>query len=145
MNDLVGKQYPPFTVAVERRWIRTFAHAIGDDDPVAHDVDAARAAGYSDLAAPPTFAFTVAMEAAQPLAVIDDLGVDKTRTMHGEQRFRFHRPIVAGDVLTGQQKIVDIYARKGGALVFVITETQLRDERDAPVCELRTIIVVRNG
>jgi len=145
MHNLVGKQYPPFTVAVERRWIRTFARAIGDDDPVAHDVAAARAAGYSDLAAPPTFAFTVAMEAAQPLAVIDDLGVDKTRTMHGEQRFRFHRQIVAGDVLTGQQKIVDIYERKGGALVFVISETQLRDERDAPVCELRTIIVVRNG
>jgi acyl dehydratase len=145
MQNLVGKEYPPFTVAVERRWIRTFARAIGDDDPVAHDVGAARAAGYPDLAAPPTFAFTVAMEAAQPLAVIDDLGVDKTRTMHGEQRFRFQRPIVAGDVLTGQQKIVDIYERKGGALVFVITETQLRDERDAPVCELRTIIVVRNG
>ena len=56
MHDLVGTQYPPFTVAVERRWIRTFARAIGDDDPVAHDVAAARAAGYSDLAAPPTFA-----------------------------------------------------------------------------------------
>jgi acyl dehydratase len=145
MQDLIGKQYLPFTVAVERRWIRTFACAIGDEDPVAHDVDAARAAGYPDLAAPPTFAFTVAMEAAQPLAVIEDLGVDKMRTMHGEQRFRFHRPIVAGDVLTGQQKIVDIYERKGGELVFVITETQLRDERDAPVCDLRTTIVVRNG
>jgi acyl dehydratase len=145
MHNLVGKQYPPFTVAVERRWIRTFARAIGDDGPVAHDVAAASAAGYPDLAAPPTFAFTVAMEAAQPLAIIEDLGVDRTRTMHGEQRFRFQRPIVAGDVLTGQQKIVDIYERKGGALVFVVAETQLRDERDAPVCELRTIIVVRNG
>jgi acyl dehydratase len=145
MLDLIGKEYAPFTVAVERRWIRTFARAIGDDDPVSHDVAAARAAGYGDLAAPPTFAFTVAMEAAQPLAVIDDLGVDKTRTMHGEQGFRFYRPIVAGDVITGRQKIVDMYERKGGALTFVVTETRLRDERNALVCDLRTVIVVRNG
>ena len=144
MQNLVGKEYPAFSVAVERRWIRTFAQAIGDDDPVFHDVDAARAAGYPDIAAPPTFAFTVVMEAAQPLAVIDDLGVDKTRTMHGEQGFRLHRPIVAGDVLTGRQRVVDMYARKGGALTFVVTETALRDPLERPVCDLRAVIVVRN-
>jgi acyl dehydratase len=145
MQNLVGRHYPPFTVAVERRWIRTFAEAIGDDDPLYRDVDVARAAGYADIPAPPTFAFTVAMEAAQPLAVIDDLGVDKTRTMHGEQGFRLHRPIVAGDILSGRQKVVDVFERKGGALTFVVTETELRDARERPVCDLRTVIVVRNG
>ena len=145
MQSLIGKEYRPFTVAVERRWIRTFAQAIGDDDSVFRDAQAARAGGYSDIVAPPTFAFTVAMEAAQPLAVIEDLGVDKTRTMHAEQGFRFHRPIVAGDVLTGRQKIVDMYERKGGALTFVVTETRLSDQRELPVCDLRTVIVVRNA
>jgi acyl dehydratase len=145
MQNLVGRHYPPFTVAVERRWIRTFAEAIGDDDPLYRDVDVARGAGYDDIPAPPTFAFTVAMEAAQPLAVIDDLGVDKTRTMHGEQGFRLYRPIVAGDILSGRQKVVDVFERKGGALTFVVTETELRDARERPVCDLRTVIVVRNG
>lgn len=145
MRNLAGREYPPFTVAIERRWIRTFADAIGDDDPLHRDVRAAQAAGYPDLAAPPTFAFAVAMEAAQPLAVIDDLGVDRSRTMHGEQAFTLHRPIVAGDVLTGRQKVVDVYDRKGGALTFVVTETELRDRHGAPVADLRTTIVVRNG
>jgi acyl dehydratase len=65
--------------------------------------------------------------------------------MHGEQAFTIHRPIVAGDVLTGRQKVVDVYERKGGALTFVVTETALRDQRGEPVTDLRTTIVVRNG
>jgi acyl dehydratase len=145
MRNVAGKEYPSFTVAIERRWIRTFAEAIGDDDPLHRDVAAAQAAGYPDIAAPPTFAFAVAMEAGQPLAVIDDLGVDRSRTMHGEQAFTIHRPIVAGDVLTGRQKVVDGYDRKSGALTFVVTETTLRDQYDAPVTDLRTTIVVRNA
>ena len=143
MEHLVGREYAPFTIAVERRWIRTFADAIGADDPIHRDVQAAARAGYADVAAPPTFAFSVVMEAGQPVAVIDDLGVDRTRTMHGEQSFRYHRPIIAGDVLTGRQKVVDMYERKNGALTFVVTETTLADQRDRPVCELRTVIVVR--
>lgn len=145
MQNLVGREYPPFCVAVERRWIRTFADAIGDDDPLYRDRQVAAAAGYADVPAPPTFGFSVAMEAAQPLLVLADLGIDKTRTMHGEQSFAYERPIVAGDVLTGTQKVVDMYDRKAGALTFVVTQTTLANQREERVCDLRTVIVIRNG
>ena len=145
MHNLVGKTYPPFTVEVEKRWIRSFAEAIGEDDPVYRDEAAARAAGYPGIPAPPTFAFTLAMERAQPLLVLDDLAVDKTRTMHGEQSFVYQRPICAGDAITGRQTVTDMYDKKDGALTFVLTRTALENQRGEPVGELATTIVVRNG
>jgi len=145
MRNLVGKEYAPFSVEVEKRWIRSFADAIGDDNPVYRDERAAREAGYASIPAPPTFPFTIAMEAAQPLRVLEDLAVDKTRTMHGEQAFVYHGAICAGDVITGRQRVVDMYDKKGGALTFVVTETRLDNQRGEHVCDLRTVIVVRNG
>jgi acyl dehydratase len=145
LAHLVGKRYPPFRVEVDARWIRTFADAIGDARAICRDAGAAREVGYRGVVAPPTFAFAVAMDASQPLLVLDDLGVDKTRTMHGEQGFRFHAPICAGDVLDGEQRVVDLYDKKNGALTFVVTETALVNQRGERVCELATTIVVRNG
>jgi acyl dehydratase len=145
MRELVGKEYEAFRVSVEKRWIRSFAEAIGEEDPIYRDERAAAAAGYAAIPAPPTFPFTIAMEASQPLRVLDDLGVDKTRTVHGEQAFSYHQPVCAGDEITGRQKVVDMYDRKGGAMTFVVTETALSNQRGERVCDLRTVIVVRNG
>ncbi|HEX9275440.1 MAG TPA: MaoC family dehydratase N-terminal domain-containing protein [Casimicrobiaceae bacterium] len=144
MKDIVGKEYAPFTIAVEKRWIRSFAEAIGEDNPIHRDEEAAIAAGYRSLPAPPTFPFTLAMEARQPFLVLEDLAIDKTKTMHGEQSFVYHGDIVAGDVITGQQKVVDMYDKKGGALTFIVTETRLANQRGERVCDLTTTIVVRN-
>jgi acyl dehydratase len=145
MQDLVGREYETFCVAVDKRWIRTFADAIGDVDPIYRDERAAAAAGYRAIPAPPTFPFTITMEASQPLRVLEDLAVDKTRTVHGEQAFSWHRPVCAGDAITGRQKVVGMYDRKGGAMTFVVTETALSNQRGERVCELRTVIVVRNA
>ncbi|HEX8012053.1 MAG TPA: MaoC family dehydratase N-terminal domain-containing protein [Casimicrobiaceae bacterium] len=145
MQSLTGREYPPFEVEVEKRWIRSFAAAVGDDDPLYRDEAKARSAGYPSIVAPPTFAFTIAMEARQPLRVLEDLGVDPTRTMHGEQSFRYHRPICAGDLIRGRQRVTAMYDKKGGALTFVVTETALDNQRGERVCELGTTIVVRNG
>lgn len=144
-RSIVGKIYAPFTVEVEKRWIRSFADAIGDDDPVYRDEAKAQAAGHRTIPAPPTFAFTLAMECAQPFLVLEDLGIDKTRTMHGEQSFRYDRPVFAGDVITGEQKVVEVYDKKGGALTFIVTRTSLADREGQPVGELATTIVVRNA
>jgi acyl dehydratase len=145
MRKLIGKAYEAFRVTVDERWIKNFAASIGDEDPVFRDERAAAAAGYAALPAPPTFGFTIAMEASQPLRVLDDLAVDKTRTVHGEQAFTYHRPVLAGDEIVGVQKIVDIYDRKGGAMTFVVTQTSLCTHRGEPVCDMRTVIVVRNA
>lgn len=142
-TSIVGREYAPFVVEVEKRWLRSFAQAVGEAGTVYVDEGAARAAGYESLPAPPTFAFVLAMEANQSFMVLDDLGIDKTRSMHGEQSFVYHRALCAGDTVTGRQKVIDMYEKKGGALQFIVTETRLQNQRGEPVCDMRTTIVVR--
>ncbi len=143
--SFIGKEYDSFAMEIEKGRLRLFAKAIGETDPIYLDEKAARVAGYRSLPAPPTFPFTIAMEANQPFLVLEDLGIDKTRSVHGDQSFAFRGEICAGDVISGRQKIVDMYEKKGGALLFIVTETRLTNQRDEPVCDLRTTIVVRNG
>src|SRR5688500_8625964 len=97
-RELVGRSYPPSAVyEVGRAKIAEFATAIGDDDPMYRDAEAARAAGHADVIAPPTFAIAVSLEAAMVVLDDPDVGIDYSRVVHGEQRFTHHRPIRAGD------------------------------------------------
>ena len=68
-------------------------------DPAYHDPEAARALGYPDVVAPPTFPVVLTMAASRQ--IIDDpaLGMDYSRVVHGDQRFAYTRPVVAGDEL----------------------------------------------
>ena len=141
---IIGKEYPAFTVEVEKRWLRSFAEALGETNPVYFDEAAARSAGYRSLPAPPTFPFAMIMDANQSFMILDELGIDKRRAMHGEQSFDYHADLCAGDVVTGRQKVVDIYDKKNGALEFLVTEIRLENQRGEHVCDLRTTVVVRN-
>ncbi len=141
---LVGKEYQPFVFEVEKGRIRMFAQAIGDTNPIYHDAQAAANAGYSAIPAPPTFPFTIIMEANQAFMILEELGIDKTRTMHGEQSFTYYGDICAGDTITGRQKVVDQYEKKGGALQFIVTQIQLTNQRQEHVCDLNMTIVIRN-
>ena len=99
-RSLVGRSYPPSAVyEVGRAKIAEFAAAIGATDPVHTDADAARAAGYADVIAPPTFAIVVSLEAAMSVLQDPDVALDYSRVVHGEQRFAHTRPIRAGDRL----------------------------------------------
>ncbi len=144
-QSIVGREYAPFTVEVEKGRLRAFAKAIGETNPVYLDEAAAHDAGYRSLPAPPTYAFTIMMDADQGFKVLEDFGIDKARTVHGEQGFVYHRDICAGDVLSGRQRIVEFAEKKGGALQFITTEIALVNQDGLPVCELRLVIVVRNG
>lgn len=143
-RSVIGKEYPAFTVEVEKRWVRSFAEAIGETDPVYFDETAAKAAGYRSLPAPPTFPFAMIMERNQSFMILDELGIDKRRAMHAEQSFTYHTDLCAGDVLTGRQRVVDVYDKKNGALEFLVTDIRLDNQRGEHVCDLRTTVVVRN-
>jgi len=143
-KSIIGKEYPPFTVEVEKRWVRSFAEAIGETSPIYFDESVARARGYRSLPAPPTFPFAMIMDGNQSFMILDELGIDKRRAMHGEQSFVYHADLCAGDVVTGRQRVVDVYDKKNGVLEFLVTETRLENQRGEHVCDLRTTVVVRN-
>ena len=140
----IGRELPPSTLTLERGRLRFFAQAIGETDPVYIDLDAARAAGYADLPAPPTFLFAAELDSGQSMALLELLQIPLPKLLHGEQGFTYHRPACAGDTITVHPRITDIYDKKGGALEFVVKTAEARNQRDELVAELRTVIVCRH-
>ena len=141
----IGRHLGTSVLPIERSRLRFFAKAIGETDPVYTDEAAARAAGYTDLPAPPTFLFAAELDSGATDRMLADLGVPITSILHGEQGFSYHRPACAGDVVTVASTITDIYDKKGGALEFIVKQARAVNQRDELVAELRTVIVVRNA
>ncbi|MEV0714715.1 MaoC family dehydratase N-terminal domain-containing protein [Asanoa sp. NPDC050611] len=138
----VGRSYPPTPpYLVGREKIREFAKAIGATDAAYLDPEAARALGYTDVIAPPTFPTVVSF--ASNNAVVDDpdLAIDYSRVVHGDQRFQYTRPIVAGDELVGRQTIEEIISRGGHD--FITTRTDITDSAGAPVAIAWSKLVIR--
>jgi len=138
----VGRTYPPTPpYRVGREKIREFAEAIGAADAAYTDPDAASALGYPDVVAPPTFPIVISLAAGR--AVIDDpaLGIDYARVVHGDQRFVYTRPIVAGDELTCVCTVEEIMSRGGHD--FLTTRVDVSDASGAPVVSVWTRLVVR--
>ena len=145
----VGTVSEPRTVTVEAGFLKFFAKATGETDPVYFAEDAAKAAGHPAIPMPPTYLFSLAMSAPAKRGGVFDpengLGVDMARVLHGEQSFSYHQPIHAGDTLTLTTTTSDIYAKKGGALEFIVQDTQAVDATGTLRAEMRTVTVVRNG
>ena len=143
-EGLIGKEYPVFSGAIETGRIRQFANAIGETDPVYTDEQAASDAGYSSIPAPPTFPYSLTMDAGQSFNVLDDMGVPVSRAVHGAQGFTYQLPVCAGDTLTGVQKVTNIFDKKGGALLFIETEINMVNQNGERVCDLQSTVIVRN-
>ena len=144
-RQYIGHTMPKFSATVENGRLRFFAKAIGETDLVYTDEAAAQAAGHPGLPVPPTFLFCLEMESPDPAAIRNLLGLDYRRLLHGEQGFTYHRMAYAGDVLSFEQRIEDIYDKKGGALDFVLRKTRVTNQRGEHVADLRTVTVQRNG
>jgi acyl dehydratase len=141
----IGHTWPPYETLVEQGRLRTFAKAIGETDPVHFDEAAARAAGHPSILAPPTFAFCFGFDDPAGMRHLQELGIPIARMLHGEETIKPHRAIHAGDRVRCTRRVSDIYDRKGGALEFVVFETEIRDAGTGElVAETRSILVVRN-
>jgi acyl dehydratase len=142
-RSIVGRESPAETLLVTRSRLRAFARATGQTDPRYTDVDAAKQAGYRDLPVPPTFLFSIELEAPDPFRELADLGVDLRTVLHGEQEFSYHRMAYAGDELTARSRFTDMYEKKGGALQFLVRETAVTDQDGVLVATLRRTTVIR--
>ena len=144
-RPFIGHVMPTFSAVVEAGRLRFFAKATGQTDPLYSDEAAARAAGHPGLPVPPTFLFCLEMESPDPAAIRNLLGMDYRSLLHGEQGFTYHAMAYAGDTLTFEQRIEDIYDKKGGALEFVVRTTRVTNQHQQLVAELRCVTVIRNA
>ncbi len=142
---VVGHRTPRFEVEVEKGRLRLFARAIGEDDPVYRDEQAARAAGYRSLPVPPTFFFCLEMERDDPYDWFADLGLPLGQVLHGSQAFTYHRIACAGDVLCFSGEVVDVYQRKGGALEFLVHRNFVDTPGGEPIAVFDRTIVIQHG
>lgn len=139
--EFAGRSYPPTApYVVGPAKIREFAEAVGSSDPVHLDRDAARAAGYPDVIAPPTFAVLIAQQCDQQLVADPEAGIDYSRVVHGEQKFVHHRPLTAGDEVVGVLHVDQVRSAGGHAMVTTRSELTVGDE---PVCTATSTLVIR--
>ena len=140
--SFVGRALPPSEpYRVGREKIREFATAIGATDAAYHDPDAARALGHPDVVAPPTFPFVITMQASRQIVEDPALGVDYSRVVHGDQRFAYTRPVVAGDELVCVNTVEEITSRAGHD--FLTTRTDVSTVGGDPVASVTARLVVR--
>jgi len=140
--EYAGREYPPNAAyEVGREKIREFAAAVGATHPAHADVAAARALGYPDVIAPPTFAVVVAQRAEAQLIEDPAAGIDFTRVVHADERFVHHRPIHAGDRLVTVLHVDSVVERAG--LAMVTTRAEIADDAGAPVATVTSTLAVR--
>ncbi|GAA1946158.1 MaoC family dehydratase N-terminal domain-containing protein [Amycolatopsis minnesotensis] len=143
-SSFVGRSYPPeSTYDVGREKIREFAETIGDTNPLYHDPEAAKAAGYPDVIAPPTFLTILNLPAINKVVADPELGLDYARMVHGNQRFAHSRPVHAGDRLSLTVYIDDIMDRAGND--FLTARAEIVDEAGEHVCTTSAQLVVRRA
>ncbi|MFK0090729.1 MaoC family dehydratase N-terminal domain-containing protein [Pseudomonas sp. NPDC090755] len=140
----IGHELAATTMVLERGRLCAFARAIGETDPLYTDLTAARDAGHADLLVPPTFLFGAELDAGTVDRMLADLDIPIARILHGEQSFTYHQPVCAGETVTVKSRIDDIFDKKGGALEFLVKTSEVRNDNDELVAELRTVLVVRN-
>jgi acyl dehydratase len=143
-REYIGRVFPasePYEVC--RVKIAEFADAIGDANPVYRDPAAAREAGHADVIAPPTFAIVISMAGSGAALADPGLGLNYAMVVHGEERFEYSRPIVAGDVVTSQVTLTNI--RDAGRNVMLTTSTDIRTVAGEHVCTAISTIVERGA
>tara|TARA_B100001250_G_scaffold205626_1_gene176505 strand:- start:215 stop:652 length:438 start_codon:yes stop_codon:yes gene_type:complete len=142
-RSLINKKYPPVIFDVQKQRIIFFAKATGQTDPVYFDESKAKGKGFPSLLAPPTFLTAVVYEQDNPYEYLNDLSIDLGRILHAGQTYKYHRPFFAGDVITMNSQIVDMYDKKNGSLQFLEFESIYTNQKKLLVAQSLSTLVVK--
>jgi acyl dehydratase len=140
MRAEIGKESEPWICEVDKTAVRMFARAVGHTDPVFYDEEAAKAAGYRSLPAPPGYLGT---------PVFDPRYSDSTfggrrgggpgpqprrplrRVLNGGTEIEYFDDICAGDVLTATSHLSALEERKGsiGEMLISTNKTVYKNQQ----------------
>jgi acyl dehydratase len=158
-DAVVGRPTGATTIHVERGPVKNFAEAVTDENPIYRSLDAARAAGFDAIPAPPTFTFAAAnwgtfpedqppdpTNGSSPMAeIMMGLMAEGGMVLHGEQEFEYHRPVEVGATLHHEGHVVDLYSKesKGKVMTFLVIENVFRNDAGEPVVTERFNLIHR--
>lgn len=77
----------------------------------------------------------------QQLLADDEAAIDFSRVVHGDQRFTYSRPIVAGDELTGTLTVTAV--KQVGGNSMITAESSIVDQNGEHVVTAISTLVVR--
>jgi acyl dehydratase len=140
-TDAVGKEWPATTYQVGREKIKEYANALGIENPVHFDVEAARAAGFRDVVAPPMFAVVYSSPAVGPAMFDPEVALNFAKMVHGAQVFEWDEPACSGDEITTTARCVSIEEKAGNG--FYVFETNSVNQDGAAVVRGTWTCIVR--
>lgn len=134
-----------FKLPVTEDHVRRFADAVGEDNQLMLDEEAATRAGFPAILAPPTFSVTQIFQVPREEREMRlGANLNYARVLHGEQEFTYKRLPYAGEELQGTMRIAKDFTKegkRGGAMRFVTYETVYKDaEGEEVLTALYTLI-----
>jgi len=126
-KDAIGKKWEPVTYQASRAKIAEYARVIGIENPIHFDVDAAKAAGYRDVVAPPMFCVVYSAPAMGPAVLDPEVGMNLATMVHGGQEFEWGEPVCSGDEITTTASCSDIYEKDGKGFYVFLSESVNQD------------------
>lgn len=149
-QSYIGKKLPTIRYQVDASKIRELADALGDDNPLFHDLAAAQAAGFSNIIAPLTFPTLFrfwggAAVGSETRSLLEQMGANVLRILHGEEEYENFSPLQPGDDISGELEILSIDRKEGssGAMDMVKTQATYRDQHGTLKAITRATMVVR--
>jgi acyl dehydratase len=140
-EDLIGKRWPAFEYEVGREKIREYANAVGETNPIHHDPEAARQAGFRGVVAPPMFCVVYSAPAVGPAVLDPELGINLAAMVHGSQVFEWREPVCAGYLITTEARLADVRERTG--MTFYVFETESVNQDGKPTVKGTWTNIVR--
>lgn len=134
MRARIGVESEPVTLEIDKTSVRMFARAVGYTDPVYYDEEAAKAAGYRGLPAPPGYLGTPVYDPNRRGERPAQLGMEPRRPLkrmlNGGTDVEYLADVCAGDVLTSTSAVASIEERQGrlGEMLITTTRTTYRNE-----------------
>jgi acyl dehydratase len=138
-QSLAGREIAAETGAITIEQIRQFADAIGDENPIFRDEDAAQAAGFPNVLAPPTFVTRFRVPFAEA-----GLDPERMQVLHGEQEYIYERPLQAGDTVTARHRIATLrQSSRAGGMSIMTLEQHVEVAGEGQVCLGKATVIVR--
>jgi acyl dehydratase len=138
-RSILGKEFVRLEQHVTREMLLDYAAMMGTTNPLYVDPQAARAQGYRDIIALPTF---VTARNAQPLTPpemeFSGLGINAGYDC------TFYGVIYPGDTLTYSTCLADLYEKTGrsGTMRFVVRETTIRNQHGEVIAVMRNPFIL---
>jgi hypothetical protein len=147
--DITGTEVGSVRFPIERSKLAELARSFGDDDPIWHDPDAARSAGFEEVPMQPTT--TVIADHWRPggaTEMADAIGADLRRLLHGGAAWEFLAPLRLGAELSASQRVEGVSKRegkRGGTMTMVRLVTDYTDADGQLVIRRRDTLIERGA